>query len=185
MIDIAIKKAFDSMVERQWDTIYFAIDLHDTIIKGTYSKDNVFEVFSDCLETLNFLTEIKYVKLILFTSSFGDYVFDFLNWISQHGITFDYFNENPECQNTASGDFSSKFYYNVLIDDKAGFVPETDWTIVKNTVAEKVFKEDFCKKFKTFCACINCYPEGFCVEDPCLVCEGPIKEKCDPPEELI
>jgi hypothetical protein len=31
------------------------------------------------------------------------------------------------------------------------------------------------------CACIDCRPVNFCVEDRCSHCEGPTKERCIPP----
>jgi len=34
------------------------------------------------------------------------------------------------------------------------------------------------------CACAECFPIGFCVDDPCgISCDGPVKERCSPPEE--
>mgnify|MGYP001614046113 CR=1 len=33
-----------------------------------------------------------------------------------------------------------------------------------------------------FCACAGCRPVGFCVDDPCAVCEGPVKIRCRPEE---
>jgi len=136
MIRVAIERAFNLMKDRQWDCIFFAIDLHDTMIRGTYSKDEVFETYPHCIDTLRMLTQTKTVKLILFTSSFQDYVDVFYKWAERHGIKFDYFNENPECDNTNSGDFSRKFYYNVMLDDKAGFDPMADWSIVRDTVMQ-------------------------------------------------
>ena len=56
-------------------------------------------------------------------------VFEFLK---DNGIVFDYLTENPEVPNTENGNFTDKFYYNFLLDDKAGFYPTEDW--------DKVFK---------------------------------------------
>lgn len=36
-------------------------------------------------------------------------------------------NSNPDEKDTKTGDFSKKFYFNILLDDRAGFQPETDW----------------------------------------------------------
>jgi hypothetical protein len=34
------------------------------------------------------------------------------------------------------------------------------------------------------CACQGCnHEDGFCVDDPCAVCEGPVKKRCDLSEE--
>ena len=51
-----------------------------------------------------------------------------------------YFNENPEIPSTATGDFSMKPYFNVLLDDKAGHRPK-DWQVVVD--ATKMFREKF------------------------------------------
>jgi hypothetical protein len=55
----------------------------------------------------------------------------------EHGIMPQYFNENTAVENTATGNFSSKFYFSVLLDDKAGFNPETDWVLVKEQVEKE------------------------------------------------
>jgi hypothetical protein len=55
----------------------------------------------------------------------------------EHGITPQYFNENTAVENTATGDFERKFYFSVLLDDKAGFDPDVDWKIVVDQVKEE------------------------------------------------
>ncbi len=54
-----------------------------------------------------------------------------LDFCELYGIKFDYVNENPEIHalssDPKSSDFSDKFYFNVGIDDKFGFDPESDW----------------------------------------------------------
>ena len=49
---------------------------------------------------------------------------------AEEGIHFDYANENPEVGNTSFQNFEVKLYFNVGIDDKFGFEPETDWVKV-------------------------------------------------------
>ena len=64
---------------------------------------------------MNFYLEIQTVRPI------------FVN-IKKDGIEFSYINENPEVAGkTEWGDFDTKMYANVLLDDKAGFDPEEDW----------------------------------------------------------
>jgi hypothetical protein len=76
--------------------------------------------------------------LILWTSSYEKYVDSVRKKLQDnYGIKFDYFNENPECINTKTGCFDNKFYYNVLIDDKAGFNPESDWLEIINAMENK------------------------------------------------
>jgi hypothetical protein len=44
-------------------------------------------------------------------------------------------------------------------------------------------KQQICEKFNKPCACIDCRPLNFCVEDPCYGCDGPTAERCAPPED--
>ena len=44
-----------------------------------------------------------------------------------NGVKFDYVNSNPEVGATDILDPSEKLYFNVGIDDKFGFEPDTDW----------------------------------------------------------
>ena len=53
---------------------------------------------------------------------------------AEEGIHFDYANENPEVGNTSFQNFEAKLYFNVGIDDKFGFEPETDWIKVIETI---------------------------------------------------
>ena len=54
----------------------------------------------------------------------------------------------------------------------------------------KIKIDDICRdpRHKKFngkkCACVNCHPLNYCVDDPCMDCDGPVKKRCDPPEEL-
>ena len=121
--DMYVKKA-----ERGWDTLYWLIDVHDTIIKSTYSVDDKFtDTYPYCFAALRHLAQRKDTKLILWTSSHKKYVKAFMKELKEYEIDFKYFNSNPECKNTETGDFRKKFYFNVILDDKAGFEPEKDW----------------------------------------------------------
>lgn len=48
-------------------------------------------------------------------------------YFRQHNIHFDNVNQNPEVADGAYGYYHEKIYFNVLMDDKAGFNGETDW----------------------------------------------------------
>ena len=53
----------------------------------------------------------------------------------RNDIKFDYLNENPECLTEShQGDYSKKFYFNLLLDDRAGFDYTTDWNILVETI---------------------------------------------------
>jgi hypothetical protein len=42
-------------------------------------------------------------------------------------LNFNAINCNPECPSTDLCDFQDKFYFNFLLDDKAGFDGTKDW----------------------------------------------------------
>jgi hypothetical protein len=132
MVERSIINAVKTAKERNWDTLYGAIDLHDTIIPSSYQKDNSLIFYPYAKETLQIMTNMQSVKLILFTSSYPDNLGPVFDFFEENGILFEYFNNNPEVENTETGDFSSKFYYNFLIDDKAGFDANTEWETLYN-----------------------------------------------------
>jgi hypothetical protein len=125
MIYSAIINAFREKLEREWDTLYFAVDLHGTIIEKYTASD--LKPYEYSLQILRLLSRMPDVVLILFTSSYEKDLKPFYDLCKQNEIHFKYFNENPECASNKTGDFSKKFYYNVLIDDRAGFDPLCDW----------------------------------------------------------
>lgn len=138
-----IAKAFDiafrRMKEKKWDKIYVLIDVHDTILKGTYSKDETFEWLTGAREALVSLTNAKDICLILWTASHQGKINEYLKFFKNNDIYFDYVNCNPEVINDDLGNFelatNGKLYFNVGIDDKFGFAPEDgDWYIIKDVV---------------------------------------------------
>lgn len=112
-------------VTRQWNTLYWAIDLHDTVITGKYNRYNHgATIFPGAKRVLDYLYNHQNHRSILWTSSHSDAANDAINLFD---LKFNYFNENPECPSTEMCDFNRKFYFNFLIDDKSGFEPEKDW----------------------------------------------------------
>jgi hypothetical protein len=122
----SIQNAERKAKERGWDKIFIAVDWHDTICESTYGG-TALHFYPFAIKTLKSWTENPQIELILFTSSYQDNVKEFLEVCEAYGIHFEYINENPEVKNTAYGDFRKKFYYDLLIDDKAGFDQERDW----------------------------------------------------------
>jgi hypothetical protein len=74
--------------------------------------------------------------LILYTSSHRDSIDDILSWLKKQGIVFDYVNCNPECEDNGLCCFRDKFYFDVMLEDKAGFNGDSDWTGIKGTLME-------------------------------------------------
>jgi hypothetical protein len=114
--------------KREWEQIYVAIDFHDTILPASYSEhDSIDTMYTFAKEALSLMSMRKDCKLILWTSSDEEYIGKHISDMSIAGINFDYINENPECIDTKTGCFDDKFYFNVLLDDKAGFDGHNDW----------------------------------------------------------
>ena len=122
--------------KRGWDTLYWAIDIHDTIVKANYSADELpKDFFPLAKETLQRISNRKDCCLVLFTCSYPHETEKYKAFFQEHGIEFKYVNENPEAKNTAFGHFEKKFYFNFLLDDKAGFLPE-DWSEISAAIDE-------------------------------------------------
>jgi len=140
MIGDAVKNAFRKKRERGWDKwpkVFWAIDLHDVIIPGTYTRNNEGrEFYPDGKEVLQWLTNRKDMCLILYTSSHKDSIADILNWLMQYNIRFDHVNKNPECKDTTLCSFADKFYFDVMLEDKAGFNGNSGWLDIKNALIE-------------------------------------------------
>ncbi|MFT4282914.1 MAG: NIF family HAD-type phosphatase [Candidatus Woesearchaeota archaeon] len=126
--DFNILRALKLKKKKNWDFIYVAIDLHGTIIPEREANEENFEMFPKAKKVLQELSKKEYIKLILFTASTKEYIKKFLDKIKDEEIKFDYINENPEALETTRESFcaDSKLYYNVLLDDRAGFEPK-DW----------------------------------------------------------
>lgn len=132
-----LDKAFKRMKERSYPKLYWAIDLHDVIIEGKFSKWNEGRAFyPDAHEVLKFLSDHNQMVIILYSASQRDSLDDIIKWLLEHGIKVDYVNDNPDMPTGHLCDFSKKFAFDILLEDKAGFVGETDWTIIKDKLKE-------------------------------------------------
>lgn len=134
-----IKKAYTNKKAKNWEKVFWTIDVHDTIFYGLYERlqENVFYPFAK--EVLQFLSSKDDVVLILFTCSYEDEIYRIIKYLNCTDIHFDYVNENPEVSNTTYGDYSKKMYCNILLEDKAGFEPK-DWYAIKKEL-ELIYKE--------------------------------------------
>jgi hypothetical protein len=123
-----IENAFRLKAERKWDTLYVVVDAHGTMIRPYH---NALELYPEAIEVLQWFGKRKDFKLILWSSSYMAELEQIDSLCMRNKILFHYINQNPNENNTKMADFSKKFYFNILIDDKAGFEPETDWALIK------------------------------------------------------
>lgn len=132
----SIKKGRDVQLEQGWEYIHWAIDVHNTIFPSTKDKTySDIKFYPYAKETLHFLTNLNDQNLILWTSTNNEIVYNYLlPKLEEYDISFNYFNRNPICINNHYACFDKKFYYDIMIDDKAGFDPETEWKTIYNYI---------------------------------------------------
>jgi hypothetical protein len=129
-----IKKSFEMKKAKGWPEIYFCIDLHGTIIpSGRSSEDNkdYLSFYDGAKEVLQWISNRRDLFLILWTSTPPDRQTEVHEWFLKNGIEVNYWNENPHAKDTPRSRFDKKFYFNVVLDDRGGFEPETDWKAIK------------------------------------------------------
>ena len=132
MISKAIQRAFDKAIEKQWDCLYWAFDIHETIIVPNWSTSKIpLEFYPHAKEVLQLVSQRKDIVRILFTCSHPEEIVVYQEHFASHDIYFDYVNENPDVLNLKYGHYDKKPYFNVLFEDKAGFDPLEDWIVVK------------------------------------------------------
>lgn len=135
-----IRKAFDAafnrMREKDWEKIYVAADIHDTILRACYDDEETYDYFPFAKETLQVMSLREDICLILWSSCHRDKLGEYARQFQNDGISFDYINENPEVGNTHLQNFEEKLYMNVGLDDKFGFDAETDWEIISHVLEE-------------------------------------------------
>jgi hypothetical protein len=137
MITKAIRKAHLQAKEKNWDVVYYAMDIHGTMIYPNYEAGVVpKDFYPHAKETLQVLSKIPHIKLILHTCAHPHEIEEYKVYFKEHEINFLYVNENPEVKNGGYGCFDKKLYCNVMFEDKAGFDPDTDWVEVKRLVEE-------------------------------------------------
>ena len=124
----AIRAAEQKQKDRNYDYIYWCVDVHGVILTPTYDLNNKGATFYPyCLDTLGLLTDLIEHKIILWTSSHDVAIESVVKQLEQEDIKIDFINHNPQYTKTDLCDFTKKFYFDILLDDKAGFEAETDW----------------------------------------------------------
>jgi len=140
MIEV-FEKAFRLKENRNWECIAVAVDLHGTVFVPTYSESLAKEFYPHAKECLQLLTKKKDVLMYMYTCShFRDRVstssylrlHDIAMYIEAHEVM-----DKMEVKNNEFQDFVDKPYFNVLLDDKAGFDPDRDWVALLKYLKER------------------------------------------------
>ena len=133
MITRAIETAYKKMYERNWDKIYYLVDLHETVYHNDYNEVAC-RLYPQAVDALKALSEFPETRIILWSSVHEEDKATYMEQLQKLGIRVDGFNVNSEVVDTKVGCFDEKTYFSVLIDDKAGFSPDMgDWALVLKT----------------------------------------------------
>jgi len=148
-----IQQMFTHAEQRQWYETYWAIDVHGTITIPDYRKViKAVEYYPYAKETLQLMSNREDMILILTTSSYPEEVEIYNGQFIKDGILFKYINENPEISSDRGsfGYYINKYYFNVLIEDKAGFNPDRDWKFLYEYFSTTKFRpnKEWNMKFK-------------------------------------
>lgn len=124
-------RAFEAMERKGWDNITVAVDLHDTVFKSTYSEEVSEEFYPYAKETLQLMSEHPQIKMYMFTCTPSKIRRKYRKFLLENNIVMsthpkDVMNSMRIKENAFQA-YDTKPYYNVLLDDKAGFDPDQDW----------------------------------------------------------
>ena len=131
----AFEAAFYRAKENNWDYIVVLVDIHDTIFKATYSKEENYEYIGKAKDALQVMSARKDIKIILWISTFSKV--QYILKLDKDNIIIDAFNRNIDgIENTGIACFDEKPYFNVGIDNAFGFEPERDWDDIYNYLSK-------------------------------------------------
>ena len=124
-----IEKRYEKQMRQQWYETYWLTDLHGTIIRPNYNNPlpNKLDFYDFAQRSLQLLTARPDIRTILYTCSHDYQIRHYVNLLREYSIEFDYINDNPEIGEGDYGDYTHKPYFDVYLDDKAGFDAETEW----------------------------------------------------------
>lgn len=125
-----IKLMFTHSEQKQWYETYWAIDVHGTITMPDYRRiAKQVEYYPYAKETLQLMSKREDIIMIMATSSYPEEIEVYDAQFKKDGILFKYINENPEIsgEQGSFGFYKNKYYFNVSLEDKAGFNPLRDW----------------------------------------------------------
>lgn len=125
-----------------YSQIYVAVDIHETILKPTWSIYEHFDYYPNAVDSLRLMSDSDRFRLILWSSCSPEKMNLYKREFEKNRIVFDFLNENPDAHNTDYAYFNDKFYFDIGFDDKFGFNPYIDWFFIKWILKiKKLFKK--------------------------------------------
>ena len=161
-----LEKQYAKQMKNHWYETYWIVDMHGVITRPNHTTnlpDIDFYPLADLV--LFILSAREDIRLILYTSSYPEQRQHYIDQLERMEITFDYINENPEIRSYEDfGYYEEKPYFDVYLDDKAGFDPETEWIDIleflmateeppiewKNPLRRRLTKEELEQRGKIF-----------------------------------
>jgi hypothetical protein len=127
------------------EKLTIAVDFDGTIVSHNFPEMG--KEYPGAFNALRKLQELGH-ELILFTcrEDYDDrkYLTEAVDYCKEHGIVFDAINENTE-YHQGRGFQTRKPFFNILLDDRAGFLPQFWGTVptwVESEVAKRRARED-------------------------------------------
>lgn len=136
MILRAVKLAYEKHSEK-YPHIFWKIDLHGVCLRSSYKSGEYEWINNDVVPALKEIMSCPHSKIILWSSCYEHEQQKIIDFFNNSGIRVDFFNENPMFANTEYGCFDQKFYFSILVDDKAGFDPDTEWKLIHDFLVNK------------------------------------------------
>lgn len=133
-----IRRQYEKQMEQKWYESYYLIDCHGTIIRPNHNNPlpNKLDFYDFAKSSLQLLTKRSDIRIILYTSSHDYQIRNYINILRMYDIEFDYINDNPEIGEGDYGDYTYKPYFDIYLDDKAGFDAENEWVDIYNWLKE-------------------------------------------------
>lgn len=139
-MEYAIRLAFEKKDVRGWETwskMYWAIDVHGVLLPSSYSKNHTSGriLYPGAKEVLEWISRRVDMYMFVFSSTHPEPLQEITSWIETQGnIRFDAININPDCKDTHLCSFSYKPYFDIFLDDKAGFNASVDWEEIRRVL---------------------------------------------------
>lgn len=133
-----LERQYEKQMKNHWYETYWIVDMHGVITRPNHKvRLPKIDFYPFALRALSILSDREDIRLILYTSSYPDQRQNYIDQLAELGIEFDYINENPEIRSYEDfGYYEEKPYFDVYLDDKAGFDPEDEWVEIYEFLKE-------------------------------------------------